>query len=228
MNENTDNLIQIELKPRDPRALNAYRHGLTGQVLIMTPEDQAAHHHHCQSIKKSLAPEGAFEAGLVQSISDDRWRLFRASSLDQNTSAISIGGPDKLITKHPQVATAPAQAIGWAADAKNLSLLSLYEGRIQRRVEKNVKMLQEFQAQRQAALRQVVEEAALLAQAAQILGETYDVEREFPRAALPPQFDFSVAEIARLAAHQARVCGARKLVQAPPRRFRIAACTVFL
>ena len=223
MPDNKDNLVQIEPKPRDPRALNAYRHGLTGQVLIMTPEDQAAYHQHCQSMKKSFAPEGAFEAGLVQSISDDRWRLFRASSLDQNTGAISIGGPDKFITEHPQVATALAQAIGWAADAKNLSLLSLYEGRIQRRVEKNVKMLREFQAQRKAALRQVVEEAALLAQAAQILGETYDVEREFPREALPPQFDFSVAEIARLAAHQARVSGARKLVQAPPRTFRIAA-----
>ena len=223
MIENIDSLIAIEPKSRDPRALNAYRHGLTGQVLIMTPEDQAAYHQHCQSIKKSFAPEGAFEAGLVQSISDDRWRLFRASSLDQNTGAISIGGPDKITTEHPQVATALAQAIGWAADAKNLSLLSLYEGRIQRRVEKNVKMLQQFQAQRKAALRQVVEEAALLAQAAQIIGETYDIEREFPREALPPQFDFSVAAIARLAAHRARVSGARKLVQAPPRTFRIAA-----
>ena len=42
MTNDADRLIQSELKPRDPRALNAYRHGLTGQVLIMTPEDQAA------------------------------------------------------------------------------------------------------------------------------------------------------------------------------------------
>ena len=93
MHENTDNLIQIELKPRDPRALNAYRHGLTGQVLIMTPEDQAAYHQHCQNIKKALAPEGTFEAGLAQSIADDRWRLFRAASLDINTCAVSISEP---------------------------------------------------------------------------------------------------------------------------------------
>ena len=104
-----------------------------------------------------------------------------------------------------------------------MNLLSLYEGRIQRRVEKNVKMLQEAQAQRKAALKQAVEEAALLAQAAQIQGETYDVEREFPPSALPPQFDFSLPEIARLAAHQLRLSGARKLVPAPKKGFRMAA-----
>jgi len=223
MNDNTDNLIRIEPKPRDPRALNAYRHGLTGQVVILTPEDQAAYHHHCQGIQKSFAPEGAFETGLVQSIADDRWRLFRAAALDQNTCAISISGPDQYVTEHPQVATALAQAVGWASDAKNLALLSLYEGRIQRRVERNVKMLLEIQAQRKAALRQVVEEAAILAQAAQIQGETYDIEQEFPSAALPPQFDFSLPEIARLAAHQLRLDGARKLLQALPKTYRLAA-----
>ena len=223
MTDNADNLVQIELKPRDPRALNAYRHGLTGQVLIMTPEDQAAYHQHCQNMKRALAPEGAFEAGLVQSIADDRWRLFRAASLDINTCAVSISEPDKIITEHPQAQTAFAQAVAWAADSKNMNLLSLYEGRIQRRVERNLKMLKESQAERKAALKQAVEEAALLAQAAQIQGETYDIEREFPPSALPPQFDFSLPEIARLATHQARVAGARKLVQAPRKGFRMAA-----
>ena len=223
MTDDKDNLVQIELKPRDPRALNAYRHGLTGQVLIMTPEDQAAYHQHCQNIKKALAPEGAFEAGLVQSIADDRWRLFRAASLDINTCAVSISEPDKIITEHPQAQTAFAQAVAWAADSKNMNLLSLYEGRIQRRVERNLKMLKESQAERQAALKQAVEEAALLAQAARMQGETYDVEREFPPSALPPQFDFSLPEIARLAAHQARLAGARKLVPAPRKGLRMAA-----
>ncbi len=119
--------------------------------------------------------------------------------------------------------TAFAQAVAWAADSKNLNLLSLYEGRMQRRVEKNVKLLQESQAQRKAALKQAVEEAALLAQAARMQGETYDVEREFPPSALPPQFDISLAEMARLAAHQTRLAGARKLVPAPKKGFRMAA-----
>ena len=84
----TEDTTISEPKPRDPRALNAYRHGLTGQVLILTPEDQAAYHTHCQGIRESLAPVGAMEADFVQSIADDRWRLKRARSIE--ASAFSL------------------------------------------------------------------------------------------------------------------------------------------
>src|ERR1017187_1941523 len=83
--------IVSEPKPRDRRALNAYRHGLTGQVLILTPDDQAAYLKHSQGIHESLAPEGAFETGLVQSVADDRWRLARAAALENSIFAIGIG-----------------------------------------------------------------------------------------------------------------------------------------
>ena len=204
-----DTPVSVEPKPRDPRALNAYRHGLTGQVVILTPADQAAYNQHCQGIHQSLAPEGALEIGLAQSIADDRWRLQRACALDNSSFAIGISGPDKFITEHPEVGTALAQAAAWAADARNLNLLTLYEGRIQRRVEKNLQILHQLQEQRRAALKQAVEEAALLAQLAEDEGEPYLIERDFPREALPPQFDFSLAEIARLVAHNRRLARAK-------------------
>ena len=50
---------QTAPKKRDPRALNAYRHGLTGQVQILTPADQVAYEKHCQAIDQSLAPVSA-------------------------------------------------------------------------------------------------------------------------------------------------------------------------
>ncbi|MDR3702939.1 MAG: hypothetical protein P4L56_25055, partial [Candidatus Sulfopaludibacter sp.] len=74
----------IEPKPRDPRALNAYRHGLTGQVLILTPEDEVAYKAHCQTIHQTLAPVGGMEVELAQEIADDRWRLKLAAALDNN------------------------------------------------------------------------------------------------------------------------------------------------
>src|ERR1035438_1241296 len=86
-----ENLIVSDPKPRDPRALNAYRHGLTGQVLILPPDDQAAYLLHCQGIQESLAPEGAMETGLVQSVADDRWRLTRAAAIENSIFAIGIG-----------------------------------------------------------------------------------------------------------------------------------------
>jgi len=215
--------VSTDPAPRDPRALNAYRHGLTGQIVILTPADQAAYDHHCQGIHQSLAPEGALEIGLAQSIADDRWRLQRACALDNSSFAIGISGPDKFITGHPEVGTALAQAAAWAADAKNLNLLTLYEGRIQRRVEKNLQILNQLQEKRQAALKQAVEEAALLAQAAVAQGETYNVECDFPREVLPPQFDFSLAGIARLVTHQRRLAEARLHLQPAGKFFRYAA-----
>ncbi|SPE32625.1 hypothetical protein SBA3_1900026 [Candidatus Sulfopaludibacter sp. SbA3] len=45
--------------------------------------------------------------------------------------------------------------------------------------------LKQLQAERKAALQQVVEEATLLAQFAASKGEPYDVERDFPPEAHP-------------------------------------------
>jgi hypothetical protein len=45
-------------------------------------------------------------------------------------------------------------------------------------------------------------------------GETCCVEQDFARQALRPQFDFSLARIARLAAHKCRLAGARNLPSA--------------
>ena len=232
MHENTDNLIQIELKPREPRALNAraYRHGLTGQVLIMTPEDQAAYHQHCQNIKKALAPEGAFETGLAQSIADDRWRLFRAASLDINTCAVlHLQSPIKSSRSIPKPRPPFAQAVAWAADSKNMNLLSLYEGRIQRRVERNSEDAQGVpggaSSRPQASRRRGRPPRPGRSNARRNVRYRARIPRP---SALPPQFDISLPEIARLATHQARRrYGARKLVQTPRKRFRMAAWNRF-
>jgi hypothetical protein len=80
-----------------------------------------------------------------------------------------------------------------------------------------------LQQDRQAALNQAVEEANLLAQLAASKGESYDIERDFPREALPPQFDFSTTQIARLAIHSRRLAEAKKQFQASPKPLRQAA-----
>ncbi len=121
----------------------------------------------------------------------------------------------------PRVALAQARV--WLADGKQLRRLSLYEHRIQSRVDKNKKVLDDLQQKRQAALQRAAEEVALLTQLAESKGETDDIERDYPRQALPPQFDFSIAEIARLATHLTRLAEAKKLFQASLKPLRKAA-----
>jgi len=209
--------------PHDPRALNAYRHGLTGQVHILTPADQVAYDKHCCGFHESLAPVGAVETDLAQSIADDRWRLKRAAGIESSIFALGIGQPDPFTAGNPEVDVALAQARVWLARGKDLQLLSLYEHRIQRRVEKNMTMLRDLQQDRKAALAQAAEEVALLSQLAASKGETYDFERDYPRETLPPQFDFSNAVILRLAAHYSRLAEAKKLLLASPKPLRKAA-----
>jgi len=199
-----------EIKPRDPRALNALRHGLTGQVVIRTPEDQAAYGIHCNHIHGSLAPVGGMELELTQDIADDRWRLKHCAALQANLFAVGLTMPDAITANHPEIDAAFSQARVWLTDGKQIALLGLYEQRIHRKMERNMDRLRQMQSDRRAALQKAVEEAALLAQAAASKGEPFDIERDFPRRLLYPQFDFSAPELTRLVAHTVRLANAQK------------------
>ncbi|SPE39550.1 hypothetical protein SBA3_3280013 [Candidatus Sulfopaludibacter sp. SbA3] len=214
----------IETKPqRDPRAFNAYRHGLTGQVRIMTPEDQAAYEAHCRGIVESLAPVGHFEADLVHSIADDRWRLNLAAVIDNNTFTRGLNEPDDITTHHPEADAALAQARVWLTDSHKLGLLTLYEARIQRKIEKNLAILRQHQQDRQAALEKAVEEATLLAQLAAAKGESFDIDRDYPHEFRPPHVVFSTPDLARRVALGLLLADAKKRFPAAPKSLRRAA-----
>jgi hypothetical protein len=204
-----------ESNPRDPRALNAYRHGLTGQIHIVSPEEHAAYQNHCQGILASLAPSGAMETDLAQSIADGRWQLKRAVAIENTIFAMGLGTDDEIGGLAPEIADTYSQAHTWLNSGKDISLLGLYQHRIQRRVEKNMQMLRELQQERKAALQQAVEELALLTELAETKGETFDPDRDFPVESLPSKFVFSKPEIVRLAAHHRRLAEAKKQSAAP-------------
>ena len=66
--------------------LNATRHGLTGQVSIMTDEERAAHIAFTGPILKRLAPKGPVENQYAQLIAQDHWRLNRIASIEEASS----------------------------------------------------------------------------------------------------------------------------------------------
>jgi len=208
---------------RDPRAFNAYRHGLTGQVMIMTPADELAYTQHCQGILASLAVEGDLEKSFGHSIADDRRRLLRCAAIEHTRFSMGMSEADHYFAHHPEIDAAFAQAVTWACEARNFNLMSLYESRAQRRLERNMIMLKQLQSERKAAFDQAVEEATLLAQYAASQGEAYNVEHDFPPEALPPQFAFSLPKIASRVAHNLRLAAAKKHFPAPKQTFRKAA-----
>src|SRR5437868_14403854 len=62
--------------------LNGLRHGITGQVSIMTDENRAAHDSFCNPIIARLAPDGPLELQLANLIAQDHWRLNRIQSIE--------------------------------------------------------------------------------------------------------------------------------------------------
>ena len=129
-------------KPRDRRAFNAYRHGLTGQVLVIAPADEQPYKDHCRGIHQSMAPVGGLEIDLVQQIADDRWRMKRAiRHRKRRPRPRTEPIPTTPSPATEQVDVALAQGRVWNEQKKDLNLLTLYENRIQRRIEKNIALV---------------------------------------------------------------------------------------
>jgi hypothetical protein len=196
--------------------LNAYKHGLTGQIHLLTPEEQTAFDAHCKSICEALAPVGALEIDIAQSIAENRWRLKRARAIE--TGIFAAGQQGLLGFNAVDAAEDPAQLViddtliqarTWLAKNDNFLLLALYEQRISRTIERNMAELRTLRAERKAARDQALEEAVLLAQLAQSKGEKYDAAADFPPELLGINSVFSGAAITRLIARNQRLNEAR-------------------
>jgi hypothetical protein len=186
--------------------LNAYKHGLTGQIHIFTPEERTAFEKHCQSFVEALAPVGTLEQDLAQSIAEDKWRLNRARALESGIFAFGQC-QEPVDPADLAMLQAASQAKTWLKEGKNIQLLSLYQQRIQRSIERHMAELRTLRAERKAALDQAVEEAILLSQLAKSKGETYNLAADFPS----PDFVFSTAEFEPLIARKQRLDEARAL-----------------
>jgi hypothetical protein len=181
---------------RKRASLNAFRHGLTGQIVVHTPEDREAFNKHCDGIREALAPAGALETNLAQAIAEDYWRLNRARALENSIfalgqSALGESEDPPQDSGHPELDAALAQGRTWMAHARELNLLTTYENRIRRSVEKNTAELRALQAQRKAAIERAEEEARLLVQLAKTERGKYDPADDFPPESQPLGFVFS-------------------------------------
>jgi hypothetical protein len=146
---------------------NALRHGLTGQVNTMTDEDRVAHDKFSDALIENLAPEGAMETQLAQRVATDSWRLNRASAIEDNLFALGLYENDD------EAGDALNTARVFTAEAKQLQLLTLYEQRLNRSVQKNLALLQSLQAARKAQREITMKEAANLLRLCEMKGLEY-------------------------------------------------------
>jgi hypothetical protein len=168
--------------------LNATRHNLTGQVAALTEPDRVAFNAFSQDLLCDLEPRGAMELQLAQRIVSDSWRLNRASAIEDNLYALGhYEGESADPNNHAQIEDAFNAAETFARQAKNLQLLSLYEQRLNRTVQKNIALLKSLQAERKARRSAEMEEAKRLLHLSEM--------RNIPYQPAKDGFVFSVNEI---------------------------------
>jgi hypothetical protein len=169
-------------------ALNARRHNLTGQVTAMTDADRIMHDAFSASIVENLAPEGAMETQLAQRIATDSWRLNRISAVEDNLFALGHNAKsDDIETENPEIHAALTAAKVYKEESKQLHLLTLYEQRINRNIQKNLALLQSLQSARLARREAEMKQAIKLQQLNEMKGLPYNPTKD--------GFVFSNAEI---------------------------------
>jgi hypothetical protein len=126
---------------KDRVRYNALRHGFTGQVLIMTPEEHEQFATFVKGMMADLAPIGTHETFLANSMAEEAWRLNQIRARCANLSALGDfdGAGNKYRTMEGQDSSEAARiettvtGTAVARDlSKELALMSLYGQRTQR------------------------------------------------------------------------------------------------
>jgi hypothetical protein len=136
---------------------------------------------------KDLAPEGAMEIQLAQRIATDSWRLNRISAVEDNLFALGLHEHGGKLSDHEQIDAALTTAHVFTLQSKQLQLLTLYEQRINRSIQKNLAILQSLQATRKAEHEAAMKEAASLLKLSEMKGLEYEPAKD--------GFGFSTTEI---------------------------------
>jgi hypothetical protein len=186
--------------PRTPEgkqrsSLNALRHGLTGQIVVMPTEDLEAYRAHCAEFTGDLRPKGPIESHLVQSLADTAWRLNRIAALEANLLTLAAARePNPCADAPGQIQQALAIASALENHSKAFSNLSLHSQRLSRQFERTAAQLAELQKTRRFHETRDLEDLLRILDMHKDKGETYTPSED--------GFVFSAAEITQ--ARQAR------------------------
>ena len=115
-------------------SLNALRHGLTGQLVVMPNEDHHLYESHKKAFRDEYQPQGVTEENLVHALADASWRLNRVAPLETNLLSIAYS-PADLVQ-------------GLLDQAKAMANLSLHSQRLSRQFERTVTQLRALQQTR--------------------------------------------------------------------------------
>ncbi len=184
-------------------SLNALRHGLTGQIIVLPSDDLIAYERHCKGFFLEYQPKADTERFLVQTIADTTWRLYRIAGLENNLLTLGITEHEASVdTDHPQVLTGLAMAKTYREQSHVLANLGMHGQRLARLFKETLKQLREIQAERRSLEKEQLKNAAVIMELHNDKGLPYDPAQD--------GFVFSPAEINTCIQQNHRLTQARR------------------
>ena len=86
----------------DRSSKNATKHGLTGQTLVISPEEREAYTAHVQSYMNHHKPTTQRHIQLVQQLADSHWSVHQAFVLQTNAIALSSAAASLQVRRDPR------------------------------------------------------------------------------------------------------------------------------
>jgi hypothetical protein len=158
-------------------ALNAIRHGLTGQTVVLPEDDLAAYRASCAQFFDELKPEGLLESRAVQTIADTHWRLDRIRAMENNLFSLGFQEHSRDFASDPAIDCALAQAKSLDSRADLLVRISLYEQRLNRTLARAYAELKQLQQERAQERKQALEHAGQIRKPKEALNQSRQPEQ---------------------------------------------------
>ena len=142
---------------RQRASMNAFKHGSSGNRMILQAHEHEAYQRLAAELTKDLAPVTEMERQLVQKLIDCHTRLNRIAALDgnilnfgltQNETDTDHGSDQHGSDQSDALETIAAQCRSWIENADSFEKLGRYESRISRQMLQYTKELERLQKDR--------------------------------------------------------------------------------
>jgi hypothetical protein len=127
---------------------NAIKHNLTGQSLILQPDEFDAYDRLTKALRDELDPKTELERQTVQKIIDTNFRLNRIAGLENNMLNFGLWEKQQETQSDERLDVMKAQTLAWMERAKSFDLLGRYESRLTKQLLLFTRELERLQGDR--------------------------------------------------------------------------------
>ena len=179
------------LEGKKRSSLNAFKHGLSGNHLVLQTHELASYNQLTAAMLSDLKPRTEPERQIAQKIIDLNFRINRITAIENNMLNFDTTTNEPDFEEDEGIARMMGQARAWKKDAQSFEILGRYESRLSRQLLQYQKELERLQAVHatSVALSQPTETATLNPESASFgkPAPTYVMSAPQPtRIPLPP------------------------------------------